>query len=440
MVASVALAPQFNASGDGFALDANGNLYVSEGPSTGPWTINKFSPSLQVLLSTSPQGAYNFNDPMRMLVSGSNLYVHFDTGTIARYDLATLTLQASQQEPGGYSYPFGAPVNDGAGNIYDVVATSKTTGAPKLLRKYDSGLVSVLGSVDVSGLMAGLSGGSPSSRLAYSNGNIYVVDASTQGGWVAVRELAASNLAYTGVSSTYTIAGLADTNASIRTGPDGNLYVAGAGSGPGGGSYLVLKYDPNLDFLSSATFHSPVSGMDSPRDLAVLNSSTVFVTGASSNSAGNFDAVTKALTLGGAPPPSGLLFGLAFQTNGSTGVVVTGASLSLGGGMKIIGGDTSGQNSIGLNGTPPIVLTAGLAYSHQRRRLRRLRQRWQSAGHVSRRLQQPRHPHPGVPEIRQHLVERGGLHHHRDLRLSGRHRFRRCGQHVGGLQSGGLRR
>lgn len=240
-------------SGEAFALDEGGNLYTNEqGQEHAPNYLVKFSPSLQRLATAAVSSGLPTDPyPTALTVSQGYLYAHLDGGNsgqknyVAKYDL-NLSLVASKQE--AYSSA-GFIAKNEAGDIYTLQLSTYPT-ATKLLIRYDQGLVSPLASADVTSLAA--------PRLfdgmaAYSNNSLFLVDVSTPGAWLAVRRFDGTTLAYSGKSSTYTISGLG-FSAAIKAGPDGALYVAGSGMGPGGVDYLVLKYDTELHLVSSATF------------------------------------------------------------------------------------------------------------------------------------------------------------------------------------------
>lgn len=295
MLATVTL--QGLSSGEAFALDDNGNVYTNEQAAEhAPSYLVKFGPSLQRLLTVSPNlasGPY----PTAMTVSNGYLYVHLDGGNsgnpdyVAKYDLATLSLQSSKAET--YNSAGSITKND-AGDIYTVqISRAENPGDPKLLKRYDAGLTSVLASVDVTSLTVSRA----SDGAAYSNGSLFLVDVSTRGDWLALRKFDAATLAYSGQSSTYTLAGLThDSPVAVKTGPDGGLYVAGSIMGQGSEDYLALRYDTDLNLVSSATFNGPAGGSDIALDLVVLDSNTVVVTGFSSDGSG-LDAVTARLSL-----------------------------------------------------------------------------------------------------------------------------------------------
>jgi len=108
-------------------------------------------------------------------------------------------------------------------------------------------------------------------------------------------------LNYTGVTSTITgiSSPLGKSRASIQA--DGtNILVAATVNGSGGGDYLVVKYDANsaLAFVSSATFNSPTYLADQAAGLAVGLPGDIYVTGASSNTIANANAVTVKFVMG----------------------------------------------------------------------------------------------------------------------------------------------
>ncbi|MDD5627457.1 MAG: fibronectin type III domain-containing protein, partial [Elusimicrobia bacterium] len=282
-------------SGEAFALDDDGNVYTNEREGEHKLSyLVKFGPSLQRLLTVSPglPGPY----PNAMIVSQGYLFVHLDGGSggsnyVAKYDLATLTLQASKAE--AYSGA-GSIAADGAGSIYTVQFSSRTAGAPKLLSRYDSGLSSVLASVDVTSLTASRV---DANMAAYSKGSLFLMDVSTSGAWLALRKFDATTLAYSGQSATYTLTGFSnDLPGTVKTGPDGGLYVAGSVVASGSADYLALRYDTDLNLVSSATFSGPAGQDDVGFDLVVLDSNTVLATGFSSNGM-DFDAATARLSL-----------------------------------------------------------------------------------------------------------------------------------------------
>jgi hypothetical protein len=301
--------------GAAMALDNDGNLYVGEKDSAGP-RISKFDPSLNLVLSV-PVPAAQVDSISGMISEGGALYTINDGGAdntakLIKYDFNLVALATAAYPAGGSGSPVRgkAVAMDVPGNFYVVVA-SAAGGAPARLLKYPSNFNAAGPDVDVAvpGLLS-----QQQPDLAYSASKVLVGFADASGANYYVKQFDSSSLNFTGVVSTVTgaaaVAGQA--NAALRAGPDGSVFLAGTVAN-NAGDYFVMKYDVNnLTLLSSATFNSPTYLQDRATGLAVASSTEVYVTGASSNTIADVNAVTVRMILGGAGGGSGSIFASSY--------------------------------------------------------------------------------------------------------------------------------
>lgn len=124
---------------------------------------------------------------------------------------------------------------------------------------------------------------------------VYVVGVSSINGgftpndWLVVKYDAAGNkLASQRLNGT---SGWNDQARAAAVDPWGDLIVAGYTTTPAQDNFLVVRYDGNLDIVSSATYNGPANSFDQALGVAVDRSGNIVVTGKSYN-ASNYDFFT----------------------------------------------------------------------------------------------------------------------------------------------------
>lgn len=121
---------------------------------------------------------------------------------------------------------------------------------------------------------------------------------------------------------------------AIAADTNGNVFVTGYSISSGDFDYATIKYSAAGLPLWTNRYDDAVGGKDYARALAVDRSGTVFVTGYSDNSDGNYDYLTVAYSNGGTPlwtnrydgPGNGDDFARAIAVDGAGDVFVTGYS------------------------------------------------------------------------------------------------------------------
>ncbi len=279
---------------DSIALDASGNLYVTEKDANNRW-LDKFNSNL-VFVSSSSLPVLNIS---RLTSDGTFIYAICDHGPggATTYKLnSNLSIVASQSYNGGGTLNLGDQITlDNAGNVYARVSADNGYAQATHLLKYDNNLAALLNDTDITSLVP--SRYTDGNNLVFLNGNLFLAISDTTTARMMVKKFD-SGLNYTGVTSTFTsyTAPFID-RVSMKAGPDANLYVTGTTSN-NNGDFLALKYDVNLVLLASATFDGSSHGTDQASDLCVFDSSHVYVTGMSYNGS-DFDARTLKLDLSG---------------------------------------------------------------------------------------------------------------------------------------------
>lgn len=308
--ASTSVVLSGDGSGQALALDSSNNVYVAERDVNVTYTTNstgvriaKFDSSLlnksTVTLSVSTFGAV-----ANMLVSGSFLYVQNwggagQVGSTSKYTTG-LVFVSSVAAAASLNKPTGLAI-DAAGGVYSKFSPFGAQTASETIYKYDNNLTPVT-SVVVGSLLAG-STTSVVRDIAISSNSLFVVSSTGTANQLLVQRYT-TNLVAENVSSTFTgiVAPLA-IGAGVAASPDGAVFVA-LSTGTAFGNYLLMKYDPNLNLLSSSTYAGLAGSSDQPFGMAVLNSTSVYVTGASfGNSPGDFDAATALMTVSGLLAP-----------------------------------------------------------------------------------------------------------------------------------------
>ena len=294
-----------DASGGGFVRDDSGNIYVSEkssSPAGKQIWIGKYDANLAFLTSVSVPVS-EVGNITRMATDGTFIYTANDGGSnnsakLIKYNSSLVAVATAAYSIGsGHVNADGIALDRTAANILIRVSTGSSAGAERHLLKYDANFngASPLFDANITSLAA-LGG-----DVAFSSNNAYAISPDVQGTSVKILKFDES-LNYTGVSAT--INNASAFLAQTETGPGGNLYVAVFSSSAAGVDYLALKYSRDLLLLASATFNGSGNAEDLGIGLAVADSTTVYVTGASFNGS-NFDALTVKLNLEGAAQGTG---------------------------------------------------------------------------------------------------------------------------------------
>lgn len=308
--ASTSVVLSGDGSGQAIALDSSDNVYAAERDVNVTYTTNstgvrivKFNSSL-LNKSTATLAVSTFGAVANMLVSGSFLYVQNwgglgQVGSTSKYTtglvfVSSVAAAASLNKPSGLAI-------DAAGGVYSKFSPFGAQTASETIYKYDNNLTPVT-SVVVGSLLAGTTT-NVVRDIAISSNSLFVVSSTGTANQLLVQRYT-TGLVAENVSSTFTgiVAPLA-IGAGVAASPDGALFVAVA-TGTAFGNYLLMKYDPNLNLISSSTYAGLSGGTDQPFGMAVLNSTSVYVTGASfGNSPGDFDAATALMTVSGLTAP-----------------------------------------------------------------------------------------------------------------------------------------
>ncbi|MBI4247972.1 MAG: fibronectin type III domain-containing protein, partial [Elusimicrobia bacterium] len=307
-----------NVSGDGFVRDDSGNIYVSEkssSPAGKQIWISKYDANLAFMTSvsvpTSEVGAI-----IRMATDGTFIYTANDGGNpsgsakLIKYNSSLVAVATAAYSIGsGHVNADGIALDRTAANILIRVSTGSSAGAERHLLKYAANFngAAPLFDANITSLAA-LEG-----DVAFSSNSAFTISPDVQGASVKILKFDES-LNYTGVSATINNASafLGKTD----TGPGGNLYIAVFSSSSAGVDYLALKYNRDLVLQASATFNGSANGQDLGIGLAVADSTTVYVTGASFNGS-NFDALTVKLNLSGVSDGAGTFTGDFSQASGA---------------------------------------------------------------------------------------------------------------------------
>ncbi|MBI2363268.1 MAG: hypothetical protein HYV15_07800 [Elusimicrobia bacterium] len=300
------------------ATDGLGNIFVREitGEATATKYITKFGPNLQRLATLQRPASWALD----MAVAGGALYAFQDgdpggPAVIEKYDLGLAGVTGSIAGPTSH-FKAGSLTVAPSGEVFVLMSSQSQTGAPRVFKKYDAGLTTELASADVTAIVAERI---ESRAIIVLGADAFVLDTTPNHDTAFIRKFNASTLAYSGQSSTLTLT----SPVGMRAGPDGNLYVVGAGISPAA-DFLVVKYDPSLTLVSSASFSTPFPSTNNRADdLAFLGVGQMLVTGVSSNTFGTTDALTVKMTMSAPPPPAGSSVTLAFA-----GVFLSGARIN----------------------------------------------------------------------------------------------------------------
>jgi hypothetical protein len=299
-------------SGDAFAMDGAGNLYVGE-RSSAPHTVwlTKYDKFL-VFQSSVSVPANLVGNITGAAVFGSFLYTVNDggptdqPGKVIKYDANTLVAVATA------TYSLGEHVNsdaiaiDPSGNVF--VAFSTGSGEQHRLEKYDANLAGPLASSTWTVLDSDI-------RLAAYGASVYAAVISNTLFEVQLRKYD-NALNYSNVSSTFST-GTTGIMAPVAVGPDTAVYVAAPRWGGLNADYAVLKYHPNsLVLLSSSVYDGGME--DKPVGLAVYTGTEAYVTGLSFNGM-DYDAKTvrRALPPADLTPPAAVTDLLAQSAGGN---------------------------------------------------------------------------------------------------------------------------
>ncbi|TBR23791.1 hypothetical protein EPO15_05315, partial [bacterium] len=283
-LSSVSLA--YGDAGRALAAGPSGSLYVMEGDGAGA-VLSRYSNDLAWL------GSVGFGSDVggapRMTSDGTNAYVSASSGTTeAHVKVIAFSPSLVAVATGVYSLLNASPGTltvDPSG-----VLLMASSGTSRHLVKFSPDLSAQIFDVDVTALV--------SSHFYWPlvvGTDIYLGSGSGASAFLRKFDLSGN---YTGVSSTFSgVAG--NTFRKMALGPDGNIYAVGGTSVAAGAvqDILVVAYDTNLNQLSTASFNGTADGADFGRDLVVLASTAIFVTGQTFNGS-DYDAVTAMLSLG----------------------------------------------------------------------------------------------------------------------------------------------
>ncbi|MCM2303380.1 MAG: right-handed parallel beta-helix repeat-containing protein, partial [Elusimicrobia bacterium] len=137
-------------------------------------------------------------------------------------------------------------------------------------------------------------------RIAVSGDKLYIAFTDPSAQNIITRQYSGS-IGYTGFSAMMTnVAAPFGKPVPAIQADDVNVYVGGTVNAGGGGDYLVTKLDPNngLAFVSSGSFNSSTYLADQLTALAIGAPGEILVTGASSNTISDANALTTGLYMG----------------------------------------------------------------------------------------------------------------------------------------------
>lgn len=304
------------------ALDGSGNIYLVQdvqGGGVSSGTIVKYSPSLAMLQTLVIS---SFTDARSLAFANGTLYATLEGSYTGGAVVRAFDSSLNPLGDGLYSFPAAAfpgcqdctqaggdALTAGPGGVIYVVVKSQSNGNARFFRlqKYGPALGAPLADVDITALIPNAGNQGQVSLVADSGGNVFL--ALIPNGDSSARTYKFnSSLAQVASSSFGPLLshfGGGISNLAIST----NDYVYEAWeSAAHGGDVLALRYDDNLNLISSRTF----DGLDNAHEdfafgVAVQNSSNVYVTGAATNQSGNLDwaALRLNMNAGGASSGAG---------------------------------------------------------------------------------------------------------------------------------------
>jgi len=130
-----------------------------------------------------------------------------------------------------------------------------------------------------------------------------------------------------------------DIGKDVAVDGDGNVYVTGSVLASSQWDYMTVKYDATGALQWSVRYNGPGNGFDSPNRIAVDADGNVYVTGSSTNAAANPDFATIKYNAAGVEqwearydgPANGADRAIALALDGSGNVYVTGNSTNAAG-------------------------------------------------------------------------------------------------------------
>ncbi len=312
---------------DGIALDASGNIYVANSLSSeGINTVTVYPTGSSGDIAPSSTIVTGFGGPQGIALDAKgNIYVTNATSTVTIYPAGSSGNVTPSSTVGGSNTGLGEPAGialDASGNIYvtNSGSGSESTDTVTIYSAGSNGNVapnSTIGSFN-----AGLDG--PQGIALDASGNIYVANASnstvtvypagSNGSLAPIRTIGGSN---TGLNHPTAIALDASSN----------IYVTNSGS-EGGGTDTVTIYPAgsNGNVTPSSTIGGSNTGLSEPAGVALDASSNIYVTNSGSGSggtgtvtvyrAGSSGSITPSSTIGGSNTGLGKPAGIALNASG----------------------------------------------------------------------------------------------------------------------------